>query len=324
MSAKSALSIPNEPRSPTRYTPAHDRLPPMQALLAFECAARLKSFTAAARELGTTQPAVSQRIVQLEADLNAPLFARGHRGVTLTDEGESLYEAVRTSLETIRLSVSDIRSSRATSALTIHTDPGFAAYWLVPRLSSLKQAMPAFDVKIVTSQAAFDPYRDRVDVAIAFGDGSWKPCTATRLFAEEVTPVCSPAFLDAHPGVSQPADLADLPLLHIHAPQPARWLAWDSWFAAQGVKPPESSSSVTFNSYSLVIQGALLGHGVALGWTPLVDDLIEKGLLVRLIHAPVVTERGYFLVRPPARPEAAAVQQFRRWIFRACQSQMGA
>lgn len=324
MSAKLALSAPSEPNRSNPRPAAHDRLPPMQALLAFESAARLKSFTAAARELGTTQPAVSQRIVQLEADLDGPVFARVHRGVTLTAEGERLYETVRTSLDTIRLAAGEIRTSRATSALTIHTDPGFAAYWLVPRLASLKHAMPALDVKIVTSQAAFDPYHDRVDVAIAFGDCNWKPCTATRLFPEEVTPVCSPAFFDRHRSVTKPDDLTELPLLHVHELEPARWLAWDSWFAAHGLASPGSARSVTFDSYSLVIQGALLGHGVALGWTPLVDDLIEKGLLVRLIDAPVVTERGYFLVRPPARPEPPAVREFRRWIYGACQTDTAA
>jgi LysR family transcriptional regulator, glycine cleavage system transcriptional activator len=300
---------------------AQDRLPPMQALLAFESAARLKSFTAAARELGATQPAVSQRVVQLEADLGAPLFARGHRGVTLTAEGERLFATVRTSLTTIRATAAEIRASRTDSALTILTDPGFAAYWLMPRLASLKHAMPTLDVNIVTSQAVYDPQRDRADVAIAFGDGNWKPCTSTRLFAEQVTPVCSPAFAQAHRRVAQPDDLTALPLLHVHAPHPSRWLSWDAWFAAHSLPPPEASFSATFNSYSLVIQAALLGHGVALGWTPLVDDLIDKGLLVHLLNAPVSTERGYFLVRPPARPEAPAVQRFRRWIFSICEAE---
>lgn len=296
----------------------HDRLPPMPALLAFESAARLKSFTAAARELGTTQPAVSQRIVQLEADLSAPLFARGHRGVTLTPEGERLYDTVRESLDTIRIATSAIRASRATGALTILTDPGFAAYWLVPRLGSLESAMPDVDVKIVTSQEVLDPRHDRADVAIAFGDGNWKPCTSTRLFAERVTPVCSPAFREIYRNVTRPDQLASLPLLHVQPTEPERWLAWNTWFAAQGLPSPERSRSVTFNSYSLVIQGALMGHGVALGWTPLVDEMIDKGLLVRLLDSPVVTERGYFLVRPPARPESPAVQQFRRWLFGVC------
>ncbi|NLP62710.1 choline sulfate utilization transcriptional regulator [Paraburkholderia sacchari] len=292
-----------------------DRLPPMQTLSAFESAARLASFTAAARELGSTQPAVSQRIVQLEEDLGAPLFERGHRGVTLTAEGALLYEAVRSGLDTIREATTCIRARRATGALTILTDAGFATYWLMPRLARLKASMPGVNVKIVTSQLGYDPHRDHADIAIAFGDGHWPPCTSTRLFAEAVTPVCSPAFRDAHRAVSHAADLAALPLLHVQPTQPERWLAWDTWFAAHGLAAPEESQGLMFNSYSLVVQAALMGQGVALGWTPLTDELIASGLLVRLLDTPVTSERGYYLVCPPARPAPAAVPLFRRWLF---------
>src|SRR6516164_3874217 len=210
--------------------PRPDRLPPMQTLSAFESAARLASFTAAARELGSTQPAVSQRIVQLEEDLGTPLFERGHRGVTLTAEGALLYEAVRSGLDTIREATADIRARRATGALTILTDAGFATYWLMPRLARLKASMPGVNVKIVTSQLGYDPHRDHADIAIAFGDGHWPPCTSTRLFAEAVTPVCSPALRDAHRAVAGAADLAELPLLHVQPTEPERWLAWNTWF----------------------------------------------------------------------------------------------
>jgi putative choline sulfate-utilization transcription factor len=287
----------------------------MQTLSAFESAARLASFTAAARELGSTQPAVSQRIVQLEEDLGAPLFERGHRGVTLTPEGALLYEAVRSGLDTIREATADIRARRATGALTILTDAGFATYWLMPRLARLKASMPGVNVKIVTSQLGYDPHRDHADIAIAFGDGHWPPCTSTRLFAEAVTPVCSPAFRDLHASVSVAADLAALPLLHVQPTDPERWLAWNTWFAAQGLQAPEDSQGMMFNSYSLVVQAALMGQGVALGWTPLTDELIASGLLVRLLDTPVTTERGYYLVCPPARPAPAAVPLFRRWVF---------
>ncbi|WP_118180203.1 choline sulfate utilization transcriptional regulator [Paraburkholderia phosphatilytica] len=298
--------------------PEQDRLPPMQALSVFESAARLASFTAAARELGSTQPAVSQRIVQLEADLGVPLFERGHRGVTLTADGERLYEAVRKSLATIRDATTEIRARRAAGALTILTDAGFATYWLVPRLANLKRLMPDVSVKIVTSQQTFDPRHDHADVAIAFGDGDWTPCTSTRLFPEEVTPVCSPAFRDQHRHVTEPADLAMLPLLHVQPTEPARWLSWAAWFAAHHLPAPDKEQGMTFNSYALVIHAALMGQGVALGWTPLIDELIASGQLVRLIDAPVVTARGYFLVRPLARPEAPAVPLFRRWLFDEC------
>jgi putative choline sulfate-utilization transcription factor len=295
-----------------------DRLPPLQMLSVFESAARLASFTAAARELGSTQPAVSQRIVQLEAELGAPLFERGHRGVTLTAEGERLFEAVRQSMATIREAVADIRAARAKGALTILTDAGFATYWLVPRLMDLRQFLPDINVKVVTSQLAFDPRRDHADVAIAFGDGHWSPCTATRLFQEEVIPVCSPKFREMHRHIAAPADLYALPLLHVQPTEPERWLGWNGWFAAHGLRPPGDRHGSTFNSYALVMNAALTHQGVALGWLPLVNELIASGQLVALFDEPVTTSRGYFLVCPPARPETPAAPAFRRWLFAAC------
>src|SRR5471030_1770578 len=152
--------------------PRQDRLPPMQAMSMFESAARLASFTAAARELGSTQPAVSQRVVQLEETLGAALFERGHRGVTLTEDGARLFEAVRQSLDTIRVATNDIRARHATPAarsLTLLTDFGFATYWLMPRLSQFKALMPGVDVKIITSQDVLAASHDRADVVISFG-----------------------------------------------------------------------------------------------------------------------------------------------------------
>lgn len=295
-----------------------DRLPPLQMLSVFESAARLASFTAAARELGSTQPAVSQRIVQLEAELGTPLFERGHRGVTLTADGQRLFEAVRQSMATIRDAVTDIRAARAKGALTIVTDAGFATYWLVPRLMDLRRLLPDINVKVVTSQLAFDPRRDHADVAIAFGDGDWSPCTATRLFPEQVVPVCSPAFRCAHPEIVAPADLCAAPLLHVQPAEPERWLGWNGWFAAHGLSAPPDEHGSTFNSYALVMNAAAAHQGVALGWMPLVDELIASGQLVALFDEPVTTQRGYFLVCPPARPETPAAPAFRRWLFSAC------
>ncbi|WP_321870761.1 choline sulfate utilization transcriptional regulator [Burkholderia ubonensis] len=294
-----------------------DPLPSMQALRAFESAARLASFTAAARELGSTQPAVSQQVFQLEAELGVPLFERSPRGVTLTDDGRCLYEAVRASLDTLRAATATLRARREHGTLTLVTDFGFATYWLMPRLAGLKRVMPDVDVRVVTSQD-FDAQRDHADIAILFGDGHWPSCTAARLFPEAVTPVCSPAFRAAHPRVAQPGDLLDLPLLHVQPTQPERWLSWRGWFDAHGLATPAAAHGVTFNSYALVIHAALLGEGVALGWTPLVDELVASGQLVTLVDAPVVTSRGYFLVRPPARPEPSAAPVFRRWLLDAC------
>jgi putative choline sulfate-utilization transcription factor len=290
----------------------------MQALAMFESAARLASFTAAAREMGSTQPAVSQRVVQLEEALGTPLFERGHRGVTLTEDGERLFEAVRHALDTIRLATSEIRARRMPQTLTLSTDFGFATYWLMPRLSQFKALMPDVDVKIITSQNVFDPSHDQADIAIAFGDehADWSARGVVKLFPERVTPVCSPAFAAAHPSLRTPSELLHLPLLHLEPTQPARWLSWTDWFAAHALDAPPAHRGITFNSFTLVAHAAIMGQGVALGWAPLVDELLATGQLVELFEPPVVTERGYLLVTQ--RAATPAVSAFRQWLLGEC------
>lgn len=295
-----------------------DRLPPMQALTMFESAARLASFTAAARELGSTQPAVSQRVVQLEEALGAPLFERGHRGVTLTEDGERLFEAVRHALDTIRAATAEIRARRTPQTLTLSTDFGFATYWLMPRLSQFKALMPDADVKIITSQSVFDPSHDQADIAIAFGDAhaDWTARGVVKLFPEHVMPVCSPAFLAAHPSLRTPSDLPGVPLLHLEPTQPARWLSWADWFVAHSLDTPAAHRGITFNSFTLVAHAAIMGQGVALGWAPLVDELLATGQLVELFDAPIVTERGYLLVTQ--RAATPVINAFRQWLLGEC------
>ncbi|WP_277188903.1 LysR family transcriptional regulator [Caballeronia sp. BR00000012568055] len=292
-----------------------DRLPPMQALLMFESAARLASFTAAARELGSTQPAVSQRVVQLEESLGAPLFERGHRGVSLTEDGARLFDAVRQGLDLIRSATNDIRSRNTQRTLTLSTDFGFATYWLMPRLPQFKALMPDVDVKITTSQYAPSASGEQADVVIVFGDmhGDWGTRHAVKLFSERVTPVCSPKLAAAY----DTTDLRKLPLLHLERTQPERWLSWNAWFDAHGLAAPPTHGGFTFNSYALVAHAAVMGQGVALGWSPLIDELIATGQLVSLSDTPLVTERGYVLLTP--REPNAAVRAFRDWLLDECE-----
>jgi putative choline sulfate-utilization transcription factor len=294
------------------------RLPPLQSLVFFEAAVRHLSFTAAARELGTSQPAVSQRIGLLEEDLGVPLFKRAHRGVSLTADGVQLFTAVRESLGGIGDAAAKIRARRARQVLTVATDFGFAAYWLMPRLAALRALVPNLDVRIVTTQDPFDIRGEPVDIAIAFGAGQWPGCTALPLFPETVVPVCSPRFLAQHGLTGQAAELAKLPLLHLESTEPLRWLGWESWFALQGVATTGESHDLTLNNYPLVIQAAIAGQGVALGWTPLVDDLVRNGQLAA-VAPPTRTTHGYFLVEPNAHRTQEAVQRFRQWIVGECE-----
>ena len=294
-------------------------LPPVQALVVFEAAARHLNFSAAARALGTTQPAVSHRIGHLEADLGAPLFRRLRRGVALTPEGLRLFEAVRQGLDAIDAAAAEIRAARrgARRTCNVATDFGFAAYWLLPRLASLRAIMPERDVRIVTSQDEVDVRAEPVDVAIVFGPAQRLPgCTVSPLFPEIVVPVCSPALLSGRAAAIERADdLRSLPLLHLESAAPGRWLTWADWFAAQRVSGATADRGLTFNTYPFVIQAAVAGQGVALGWVPLIDELVRTGQLVAL-DLPVRTERGYAIVEPQRKRTERANALFRDWLLK--------
>ncbi|WP_394788124.1 choline sulfate utilization transcriptional regulator [Rhodoferax sp.] len=295
------------------------RLPPLQSLVFFKAAVRHLSFTAAALELGTSQPAVSQRIGLLEEDLGVPLFKRQHRGVSLTADGVQLFNAVRDSLAGIAEAATKIRSRRTRQVLTVATDFGFAAYWLMPRLAALRELVPDLDVRIVTTQNEFDIRGESVDIAIAFGAGPWPGCSATPLFPEIVMPVCSPQFLAQRRLTANAAELVRLPLLHLESAEPTRWLGWEHWFAQHGLAPTDESHDLTLNNYPLVIQAAIAGQGVALGWVPLIDDLLRSGQLVTAVQQPVKTARGYFLVEAHAPKASEPLRRFREWILGECE-----
>lgn len=299
-----------------------DRLPPLRTLLFFEAAGRLLSFSAAARELACTQSAVSHQIGWLEADLGTALFRRLHRGVALTPDGVQLYEATREALDGIGDAVTRIRDRQRPGVLNVATDFGFASGWLLPRLGALRQLLPDLDVRIVTTQNAIDLRREAADIAITFGHGHWPGCEAELLFPERVLPVCSPAFrasrapfaAGAAGAAADPADLSSLPLLHLESVGPAAWLSWSDWFTLHGLPVPAGGHDLTFNNYPLVLQAALMGQGVALGWSPLIADLMRDGHLVALFDWPVQTERGYFLVVPNRRTPDERRDRFRRWV----------
>jgi len=291
------------------------RLPSLQTLVVFEVAARQLNFSAAARALGTTQSAVSHRIGALEAELGVPLFRRLRRGVVLTPEGARLFQAVRQGLDTIAGATAELSAAPARRRFDIATDFGFAAFWLMPRLAALSAALDGREVRIVTLQDAIDPADQPFDAAVAFGARRVRGCRVTPLFPEVVVPVASPGFAAGRPPVADPAALLDLPLLHLESANPGRWLTWPDWFRAHGLDPPAGSGRLTFNNYPMVVQAAVAGQGVALGWRPLVDELIGAGQLV-VLGRPVSTERGYVLVEPAGRHRGRGATALCDWLRR--------
>jgi len=285
---------------------------PARSLVVFEAAARLLSFTAAATELGMTQPAVSHHIAMLEAELGTALFRRLRRGVELTADGSHLFEAVHDGFALIDRTAAEIGRRRERGTLTVATDFGFAAWWLMPRLGVLRARMPGVDVRILTSQQAGDVRHDAADIAIICGPAP-AAGAAIRLFPEIVLPVCNPQYLAEQGSTDTGLDLAQAALLHLEAAEPGRWMSWEEWFAARPCGA-RRGPDLSFNNYPLLIQAALLGQGVALGWLPLVDDLLRGGQLAPAAPAPMETARGYFLLLPDCPPPGRAGIIFRDWV----------
>ncbi len=294
---------------------AERRIPPLPWLLAFEAAARHKSFGSAATALGTSQPAVSQRIAHLEASLQVSLFKRLPRGVQLTPEGVVLLEGLHGGLGLIESAIDETRRHGRGGTLSVATDFGFAAFWLVPRLPSLREAAPELDVRVVTSQTELDVQHEPIDVAVVFGSGIWPGCVSELVVRESVIPVCAPGLLAGRPAPKVPRDLHALPLLHLEAGHETQWLDWSGWFQALGAGAPMTEQRITINNYSLVIQAALAGQGVALGWRPLVDDLLDRGQLVPALDQAVGTDKGYYLVHRRAGAGTKVVTLFRSWLM---------
>lgn len=295
------------------------QLVPLHRLAVFEAAARHGSFSTAARELGMTQSAVSHQIADLEAELGITLFQRIWRGVTPTEPGAFLYEATRHGLGEIAAAVEVAKAMGRRSRLTVLTDFGFAAFWLMPRLGRIRERMPGVDVRVITAQGAGDLDAELADLAILFGADAWPRFEAVRLVAEDVVPVASPAFLAQRP-VRSVADLASMPLLHLERPDAERWMSWEDYLGTLGGvdrdrAPPPDRAGISFNNYILVVQAAIAGQGVALGWRPLVDDVLQQGLLAELPMQRMITARGYHLIVPARTARSPISVEFKNWLM---------
>ncbi|MFK3799773.1 MULTISPECIES: choline sulfate utilization transcriptional regulator [unclassified Pseudomonas] len=286
----------------------------LDLLRGFEAAARLRSFTAAAIELGTTQPAISQQIKRLEEQLATRLFDRIYRGIELTDAGEILFNHVQAGLQSMDAGLSLITEQHQHEVLQVATDFAFAAYWLMPRLHRFHQANPDVDVSLVTSERSHSMLRADIDVAVLFGDGRFKQGESHWLFSEEVFPVCSPKLLAGRELPLRPEALKEFPLLHLRGEGGNNWFDWGGVFRALNIAQAPAPGQLRFDNYTLLIQAAIGGQGVAIGWRHLVDDLLDQGLLCRPIDAAAISAYGYYIVLPQRKRRVQIVQRFVDWL----------
>jgi len=290
------------------------RLPPLDPLIAFEAAARLLSFTRAGNELHLSQAAISQQIRGLEDSLQVKLFTRSHRSVQLTNEGREYQHTVAAILKQLAGATMDIQNVEIAQQLVIGCDQSFATFWLIPRLQQLNLHMPGITLRIIASDDIKENLGGEVQLSILHGDGNWPGCHAVRLFDEEVFPVCSPDYdhrLEQDDWISWllQAQLIDL------ADSQWNWMNWRLWLGDSDIDEPLGNRNLQINSYPLVIDAACKGHGVALGWRYLVDDLITQGSLLRPIEQSMITDLGYYLVHRDNLQIDEIVTRFKTWLM---------
>jgi len=293
------------------------RLPAPNALLTFEAAARHSSFTRAATELCVSQAAVSRQIRRLEERLGTSLFLRRHRTLELTVEGRRLQQAVTLGLGHIAAAMDEIVGSEGRQ-IQFATTVAFATYWFAPRLGRFRALNPGTDVRVLASDRDQDQLTDSIDLALVCGHRDVAGWSMTRMFPEIVFPVCSPAYLERHP-VSGPADLPGHTLLHLDRRHwdDVGWtpVDWSSWLERFGIEYEPPHPIVTFNNYPMLVDAALNGDGIALGWRHLSERHLEKNWLVRPIEEEWNFERSYYLALHNRTAPSADVLALHDWLL---------
>ena len=286
------------------------RLPSLNALKAFEAAARHESFTRAAGELNVTQGAVSHQVKALEDELGLRLFQRERQRLVITDAGKSYLEIVRDAFDRIAAGTERLMQRQKSGVLTVTASPNFAAKWLVHRLGRFAEANPGIDLRIGATVEHVDFAREDVDVAVRHGDGRWPGLHVTRLCAEELFPICSPKLLKGRNGLRSPADLARQTLLHSDDAGD-----WTKWIEAAGISGIDLSRGPVFSQRSMAIDAAIDGHGVALARSALCAWDLLAGRLVRPFDLALKVPYAYWIACPKANADLPKIATFRTWLL---------
>jgi len=291
-------------------------LPALDLLVGFEAAARHLSFTKAGEELFLTQSAVSRQIKELEEQLGVELFQRRHRALALTGAGKSFYASAAKVLTTMRAATEQLRTQAGKKGLSVTTTNSFAALWLIPRLAGFTRTHPGVDVRIMAETRVQDLDRDGLDVAVRHGPASLAGSNAVRLMGERVFPVCSPKLLkDKSKPLREPQDLRYHCLLQYDDPEGRHpWLHWKTWLEVERIADLRPAGTLSFSGYEQIIPAAIAGHGVALGRSPLVKDLIASGELVAPFKSSADPSRAYYAVVSKSAEGRPEVAEFVVWL----------
>ncbi|WP_257455671.1 transcriptional regulator GcvA [Archangium lipolyticum] len=293
----------------------------LNALRAFEAAARHESFSAAAAELHVTPAAVGQLVRSLEDVLGTPLFHRGTSGrkrLVLTEAAQRALPDIRAGFERLSAGVARLKEGSSTGVLTVTVSPAFAAKWLLPRLERFQAAWPELDVRLDASTELLDFAARGVDIGVRYGAGVWPGLTAEKLLDEEVYPVCSPALLRQSRRLRRPSDLVGLRLIHDRSVDARSGFAtWDAWLEKAGARDVGTKRGLRINNSAAVLQAAIDGQGVALARSIMAHDDLAAGRLVRLFpEVEFSSVLSYYVVYRPDCATLPKLVAFRDWLVR--------
>ncbi|MDE1145290.1 MAG: LysR family transcriptional regulator [Azospirillaceae bacterium] len=279
----------------------------LNALRAFEAAARHLSLTRAADELCVTQSAVSHQVRTLEEQLGTSLFRRSTRGLILTDEGQALAPTIIDAFATIDRMLAAVSAGGPAEVVNLGVVGTFAVGFLFERLGQFRALYPRIDLRVMTNNNKVDLWSESLDLAIRFGDGAWHGVEAHRLMDAPMAPLCAPAVAST---LTRPADLAQHALLRSYRTQD-----WPAWLKAAGVAGVAARGPL-FDASTLMIQAAMLGEGIALAPPAMFRRELEDGRLVQPFAIAVDTG-SYWLTRLLSRPLTPGIKAFQDWLL-AC------
>lgn len=292
-------------------------LPSINGLVVFEAAGRHSSFSAAARELGMTQAAVSYAIARLEDQLGTPLFLREYRRVRLSAAGRRFHADVTMGLSHIQRSAWGLRTLAGGGHVTLVCSTAFAAFWMVPRMQKFREDLPDIDLRIQTSERDLDLHGEGIPLGIRGGFAEdWPQYHSHALAPEEIFPVCSPAYLSRIGAPAGAEELLDHRLIHLDEPFRSA-TTWADWFNSVGLDRGRVPKGLQINDYVLVVQSVLEGQGIALGWRHLIGRQVENGVLVRLTDHTLSTGKSYHVVWPKDASLSSATEAVRDWLINA-------
>jgi LysR family transcriptional regulator, glycine cleavage system transcriptional activator len=294
----------------------HKRLPPLNSLRAFECAARHQSISLAASELNVTPAAISQQIKLLEQVLDVQLFIRQNRQIELTEEGRLLKPLLGEAFEQIHQALQTLHTHRQGHPLTITAPHTFLAKWLIPRLDDFYQQHPQISVRIDASTRLVDFDSEDIDIGIRFSMQQDPDLVSTHLMTLQVIPVCSPEYMQKQQKLNTPADLHNQTLLHYdNKTDEPTWPDWNMWLASMGYRDMNTKSGIYFAQADMAIQAAIEGQGIALVPTIFTEKDIHIGRLVQPFSMSMPIDFSYYLVTTPKRANLPRVIAFKKWVL---------